>query len=81
VTTSGSGLQLPDICAPALPRLLAEHGERLSAETVLRCLAICHDELHHAGVRAGLNHAAEAMARTRLRQPPNPLRTRATERT
>ena len=70
MTTSRSGLQLPAILRPVLPRLVSEHGERLSAETVLRCLAGCHDELHRAGVRAGLNHAAEAMARIRLRQPP-----------
>jgi hypothetical protein len=64
------GLQLPNILYPVLPRLLAEHGGVLSAETVLCCLASCHDELHRAGVRAGLNHAAEAMARARLRHSP-----------
>lgn len=68
VTTSRSGLQLPDLLRPALHRLLAEDGGVLPAGPVIGCLAICHDELHRAGVRAGLDDAAEAMARSRLRQ-------------
>lgn len=68
MTTPRSGRQLPDLLRPALHRLLAEHGGVLPAGPVIGWLAGCHDELHRAGVRAGLDHAAEAMARSRLRQ-------------
>ena len=49
-------------------RLVAEYGGVLPPGTVLRCIARCRHQLRRAGVRAGLDHAVEAMARHRLRE-------------
>lgn len=49
-------------------RLVAEYNGVLPPGTVLRCVARCRYQLRRAGVRAGLDHAIEAMARHRLRQ-------------
>lgn len=47
--------------------LVREFHPALSAGTVLTVVAACREELVHAGVRAGLATAVEAMARARLR--------------
>ncbi len=49
-------------------RLVAEYRGALPPGTVLRCVARCRYQLRRAGVRAGLDHAVEAMARHRLRR-------------
>lgn len=49
----------------ATTRLVREH-DALPAGSVIRCVGRCHDELVRAGVRQGLAHAVEAMARRRL---------------
>ncbi len=49
-------------------RLVAEYRGTLPPGTVLRCVARCRDQLRQAGIRAGLDHAVEAMARHRLRE-------------
>jgi hypothetical protein len=49
-------------------RLVAEYGGVLPPGTVMRCVARCRYQLRRAGVRAGLDHAVEAMARYRLRE-------------
>jgi len=48
------------------PGLLADYSA-LPAGAVFGCLTGCHEELSRPGVSAGLTHAADAMARTRLR--------------
>jgi hypothetical protein len=47
---------------------VAEYRGALPPGTVLRCVARCRYQLRRAGVRAGLDHAVEAMARHRLRR-------------
>ncbi len=47
-------------------RLIAEFGFELPAGTVTRHVAAAREDLLRAGVRAGLAHAVEAMARRRL---------------
>ena len=47
-------------------RLIAEFGYELPSGTVVRHVASAREELLRAGVRAGLAHAVEAMARRRL---------------
>jgi len=49
-------------------RLVAEYRGALPPGTVLRCVARCRHQLRKAGIRAGLDHAVEAMARHRLRE-------------
>ncbi len=49
-------------------RLVAEYRGALPPGTVLRCVARCRYQLRQAGIRAGLDHAVEAMARHRLRE-------------
>ena len=66
ITMTGSGPQLPDSLRPALHRLLADYSA-VPTGAVLGCLTGCHEELSRVGVSAGLTHAADAMARTRLR--------------
>jgi hypothetical protein len=46
--------------------LIRDFGHLVPAATVSRHLARAREELLAAGVRAGLAHAAEAMARARL---------------
>ncbi len=48
--------------------LVAEYRGTLPPGTVLRCVARCRQQLRRAGMRAGLDHAVEAMARHRLRE-------------
>jgi hypothetical protein len=50
----------------AAHELIREFGHLVPADTVIRHLARAREDLLAAGVRAGLAHAAEAMARTRL---------------
>ena len=47
-------------------RLVAEFAFQLPAGTVVRHVGHAHRELADMGVRAGLPHAVEAMARKRL---------------
>jgi hypothetical protein len=47
-------------------QLVAEFGFELPPGTVLRHVASAREELLRAGVRVGLAHAVEAMARRRL---------------
>jgi hypothetical protein len=47
-------------------RLVADYQGTCSAETVIRTVAGCRDELRRMGLEAGLMPALEAMARTRL---------------
>jgi hypothetical protein len=49
-------------------RLVSEYRGILPPGTVMRCVARCREQLRRAGVRAGLEHAVEAMARYRLRE-------------
>ena len=49
-------------------RLVAEYSGALPPGTVMRCVARCRHQLRRAGIRAGLDHAVEAMARHRLRE-------------
>ena len=49
-------------------QLVAEYRGALPPGAVLGCVARCRYQLRRAGVRAGLEHAVEAMARDRLRQ-------------
>jgi hypothetical protein len=66
--STGSSQQLPASLRPVLHRLLADYAG-VSAGTVLGCLTGCHEELRRAGVRAGLTHAVDAMARTPTTTP------------
>lgn len=47
-------------------RLVADYADRLPVSVVLAHVAEAFDELHAAGVRAGIFFAAESMARRRL---------------
>lgn len=49
-------------------RLVAEYRGALPPGTVMRCVARCRYQLRQAGIRAGMDHAVEAMARRRLRE-------------
>lgn len=49
-------------------RLIVEYRGALPPGTVMRCVARCRQQLRQAGIRAGLDHAVEAMARHRLRE-------------
>jgi hypothetical protein len=64
-------LSVPRSANPLLAvadQLVIEYQGIVPPGAVLRCVARCRYQLRRAGVRAGLDHAVEAMARHRLRQ-------------
>jgi hypothetical protein len=52
----------------ATDTLISEFGHLVPAATVIRQVARAREDLLTAGVRSGLAHAAEAMARARLQR-------------
>ena len=68
MSRSVGGHRIDDPIRELSGRLIAEYRGALPPGTVLRCVARCRYQLRRAGIRAGLDHAVEAMARHRLRE-------------
>jgi hypothetical protein len=68
MSRSAGDPRMDDLTRDVTGRLVAEYRGTLPPATVSRCVAECRYHLLEAGLRAGLEHAVEAMARHRLRQ-------------
>jgi hypothetical protein len=68
MSRSAGDPRMDDLIRDITGRLVVEYRGTLSPATVSRCVAQCRYHLEQAGLRAGLHHAVEAMARHRLRE-------------